>query len=183
MSKIITHKEDWIKLGYKLFSENGIAGIVIEKMSKKLKCNKSSFYWYFKTKKYFIHEIVKFWVETETENIIRLTNQSETAKKKIDTLITITYKKSPYLDFMTYLKRYAIKEKKIQKTIDTIDSQRIKYVKDLLIELGLTDKDAGIKASVFYKHLIGYHEMIRYKKQNKNYVKEVQEELRHFIKY
>ena len=51
MPKIIAKKQDWVDLGYRLFSEQGISGIVIEKMSEKLKVNKSSFYLYFKTKK------------------------------------------------------------------------------------------------------------------------------------
>ena len=45
MPKIIAKKEDWIILGYKLFSEQGINGLVVEKMAQKLNVNKSSFYW------------------------------------------------------------------------------------------------------------------------------------------
>ena len=33
------------------------------------------------------------------------------------------------------------------------------------------------------KYLIGYHEMIRYKKQVKDYTKEVKNELKQFINY
>ena len=55
MPKIIAKKQDWINLGYKLFSEKGIAGIVVEKMASILNVNKSSFYWHFKTKKEFVN--------------------------------------------------------------------------------------------------------------------------------
>ena len=41
MPKIIAKKEDWILLGYKLFSEMGMNGIIVEKMALKLKVNKS----------------------------------------------------------------------------------------------------------------------------------------------
>lgn len=183
MPKIIAKKQDWIDLGYKLFSELGISGIVVEKMAKKLKCNKSSFYWHFKTKKEFIEKLVDFWVLTETEQIIKSTNNENSAKQKIETLITIAYKKMPYLDFIFYLKRYAQKEKRIQTIIDKIDTQRIEYVESLLQGLHYSNKEAKIKASILYKHLIGYHEMIRYKKQSKDYVKEVKKELNQFIKY
>ena len=70
MPKIVAQKKDWIELGYKLFSEQGISGVIIEKMSKKLKCNKSSFYWHFKTKKEFIEQLTEYWVDNETEQII-----------------------------------------------------------------------------------------------------------------
>ncbi len=183
MPKIIAKKEDWIFIGYKLFSENGISGIVVEKIAKKLRVNKSSFYWHFKTKKEFILELVDYWVVTETEQIIKSSSNKNSIEQKIEALIITTYKKMPYLDFIFYLKRYAQKDKKIQTTIDRIDNQRIEYVESLLQELNYSKKEAKIKASILYKHLIGYHEMIRYKKQNSNYVQEVIKELSQFIKY
>ena len=76
-----------------------------------------------------------------------------------------------------------IKDKKIQTLIDKIDSQRINYTKSILIEMGFSENEASIKSTLFYKYLIGYHEMIRYKKQSENYIKEVKNELNQFIKY
>ena len=60
MPKIIATKEDWINLGYKTFSEEGEKGIIVEKMAIKLKVNKSSFYWHFKTRKHFISDLTMF---------------------------------------------------------------------------------------------------------------------------
>lgn len=183
MPKIIATKQDWIKLGFKLFSEKGIAGIVIEKMAEKLKVNKSSFYWHFKTKKEFIQQLIEFWINNETQQIIRLTNNESLALTKFKTLITLSYKKMPNQDFIFYLKRYAQKDKKTKSIIENIDSQRIEYTKTLLQEIGYSEQDASIKASLLYKHLIGYHEMIRHKKQSANYQEEVKIELNQFIKY
>ena len=73
MPKIIATKEDWIKLGYKTFADQGVSGIVVEKMAKVLKVNKSSFYWYFKTKKEFIRQLIMFWKTQETDQISNLT--------------------------------------------------------------------------------------------------------------
>ena len=183
MPKIIAKKEDWIMLGYKLFSEKGISGIIVEKMALKLKVNKSSFYWHFKTKKDFLNEIISFWVTTDTDKIITTVESKPLANEKFDGLIALAFKKEPYLDFIFFLKRYALKDKKIQTLIDQIDNQRIDYTKSILIQIGFSESDAFIKATLFYKYLIGYHEMIRYKKQSKNYVEKVKTELNQFIKY
>jgi AcrR family transcriptional regulator len=183
MPKIIAKKQDWVNLGFKLFSEKGISGIVIEKMAKKLKVNKSSFYWHFKTKNEFIQQLIEFWVNNETEQIIRLTNNEKSALQKFKTLIKLSYKKMPNQDFIFYLKRYAQKEKRIKSIIEKIDFQRIDYVKSLLQGMGYSELDANIKSSLFYKHLIGYHEMIRYEKQNVDYQEEVRKELNQFIDY
>jgi len=183
MPKIIAKKQDWILLGYKLFSENGMSGIVVEKMALMLKVNKSSFYWHFKTKNEFLTEIISFWVATDTNNIITMVESKPSGKEKMNGLIALAFKKEPYLDFIFFLKRYARKDKKIQTLIDTIDGQRIAYTKSILIEMGFTESEASIKSTLFYKYLIGYNEMIRYKKQPKNYLTEVKIELNQFIKY
>lgn len=183
MPKIIATKEDWIDLGFQRFSERGISGIVIEKMAEKLKVNKSSFYWHFKTKKEFIQHLIEFWVNNETERIIQLTNTEKSALQKFKTLIELSYKKMPNQDFIFYLKRYAQKEKKTKSVIENIDSKRIEYVKKLLKEMGYSGQDAIIKSTLFYKHLIGYHEMIRYEKQSTDYPEEVRKELNQFIDY
>jgi len=183
MPKIIVKKQDWINLGYKLFSENGISGIIIEKMAKKLKVNKSSFYWYFKTKNIFVEQLILFWVQNETEQIIELANNEKIATEKFKILMSVIYKQNPFLDFVFYLKRYALKKKEIQNVIGKIDSQRIEYVKNLLYEMEYSEKEAKIKSSLLYKHLIGYHEIIRNKKQSTDYMKEVKIEISEFIKY
>lgn len=181
MPKIVAQKIDWLKLGYKIFSENGVSGIVVEKMSKMLNCNKSSFYWHFKTKKEFIREMVNYWVENKTKKIIEITSIEDNPTQKINKLIDITYCKMPYSDFIFYLKRYAVKDKTISKIIDCVDSQRIDYVKKLLIEYGYEDHEAEIKASLLYKHLIGFYEMTRYKELDDHYMTEVKKEIKQII--
>ena len=183
MPKIVATKQDWIFLGYKLFSEQGISGIIVEKMAKLLKVNKSSFYWHFKTKKDFINEIIAYWVSSNTNQIISITDGEKSGKEKFIKLIELSFKKEPYLDFIFFLKRYAKKNAKIQLIIDEIDHQRIAYTKNILIEMNFSKTDAEKKSILFYKYLIGYHEMIRYKKQSKNYMSEVKAELNQFIKY
>ncbi len=181
MPKIVATKEDWIKLGYKLFSESGESGLNVDKMSRLLNCNKSSFYWHFKTKAAFIDYLIEYWIGIDTIQIINETDQQSTAKKKIIKLIEIVFKKDANLDFIFFLKRYARNKKKIQNKIDQIDFDRIEYVSSLFKDIGYDDQMAKTKSLIFYKYLIGYHEMIRYKKQEKDYLQHVLTELNHFI--
>ena len=183
MPKIVAKKEDWINLGYRIFSEQGASGIIVEKMAKILNVNKSSFYWHFKTQKDFIKNLIMFWIKNETERIIFLSDSKKTGAQKFKTLIDLVYKQDPFLDFIFHLKRYARKEKKAQLQIDQIDNIRIEYTVKLLLEMGYSKQDANIKSKVLYKHFLGYHEMIRNKKQKKKYQKEAKKEINQFIKY
>ena len=172
MPKTIVTKEDWIILGYKRFSENGIAGIVIEQMAKKLEVNKSSFYWYFSTKKIFVQEIINFWENENTLDIINHVNSAKSPRSRFENI-----------DFIFYLKKYAKSNKELNNLIINIDNQRMQYTADLLQQLGISENESKVKSSIFYKYLIGYHEMIRYKKQEADYMKNVLTELSHLLKF
>ena len=165
MPRIVAKKIDWVILGFKLFAERGESGLVVDDMAKTLKCNRSSFYWHFNTKKEFIDEVVDYWIDFDTEQIIKLSERLKSPKDKFTALLKIAFKKDPEMDFVFYLKRFARKHKHIQTAIDQIDQRRIDYVSSLLMGMGHDTNASKVKATLFYKYLIGYHEMIRYKKQ------------------
>ena len=181
MPKIVAQKEEWIALGFKLFADSGISGINVEKMAAKLKCNKSSFYWHFSSKDEFVDEIIKCWIQEDTQTIIDLTNTGTTPENKFTLLIAEVFKEDPTIDFIFYLKRYAQKMKAIQLIIDETDARRMEFVQQLFRELGMAEEEAEIKSALFYKYLIGYHEMSRYKKTDPDYVNIVKKDLRHFL--
>jgi hypothetical protein len=79
-------------------------------------------------------------------------------------LIELSFKKDPFLNFNFFLKRYALKDKNIPSVIDKIAHQRIEYTKNILIEIYFPKDQATSKSQLFYKYLIGYHAMMRYKK-------------------
>lgn len=182
MPKVIAQKIDWIKLGYQSFATGGARGIVVEKLAKMLSCNKSSFYWHFKSKEAFIAEIIQFWIAEETTKIISQTNTCRSPEEKIIRLIELAFKQDEYIDFIFYLKNYARNKPAIQQIIDNVDQNRIAYVKNLLIEVGYSEKIANASAHLFYKYLIGYHEILKHKKQSSNYIQEVLNEIKPFIK-
>ena len=181
MPKIVASKADWIKLGYELFAESGISGLVIDKMSKQLQCNKSSFYWHFKTKTAFIDCLAEYWVSRNTESIVNKVMAEQSPKDQFLKLIELALKKDSNWDFIFHLKKYAQSHKNLRTLIDNIDNERTKGISQLLKEMGYTKDEATIKAQVSYKYFIGYHEMQRYKTQPRNYLDKVMLEVKQFI--
>jgi len=183
MPKIIARKEDWVKLGYQQFSKSGVSGIVIEKMAKKLKVNKSSFYWHFSTKEAFIQAIIDYWESESTSKVISMVSIEATPEDRFDKLIELSFLKDNLLDFFFYLKKYARTNEKLALKMRDLDNQRIKFTAEILEDIGFSSSESKTKSSIFYKYLIGYHEMIRHREQSQDYIAEVKNELRHFIKY
>lgn len=182
MPKIVATKEDWIKLGHELFSESGETGLNVDKMSRLLKCNKSSFYWHFKSKTEFIDAMIEHWINSDTKDIISAVNAEVSPEDKFLKLTEISFRKDSNIDFIFFLKKYGQTNDRIEKMVDRIDKERVNFVSTLLQGMGYAKNEAIIKARLYYYCLIGYHEMIRYKKQPKNFLTQVLKEINHFIK-
>ena len=181
MPKKVADKKEWLILGYQLFSEQGISGTVIEKLARKLNCNKSSFYWHFNSKKEFILRMVDFWVESETNYVIDEVNKESIPSKKYKRFIQLVFQHDPYLDFIFHLKRYAQKHEEIQQIIEEVDNRRLQYTERVFNEFGFPEQESKIAASILYKYLIGYHEMYRYRPPNPDYLKIVNQELKFIL--
>jgi len=178
MPKIVAQKIDWLNLGFNLFSRKGPNGLVVEQMAKTLKCNKSSFYWHFKSKEAFIQELVKMWSYNDTQQIIDLAEKVGDITERYHRFIGLVFQKDPYLDFVFYLKRYALKNIQYQSIIDTTDNQRLDYLKSMLLELGVEEQQAEIKSIILYRYLIGFHEMYRYKPLEPGYLTDVKRDIK-----
>lgn len=183
MPKIVATKDQWVKLGYELFAEMGIQGLNVEKMSNQLKCNRSSFYWHFKTKDDFVQEVINHWIKTETDQVILEVEKCKTDKEKLEKFLLIAFKNEPYLEFAFFLKRYAKKNKKVQSIVDEIDKRRLQFTAQLFKNIGYSKRQSEIKANIFFKYLIGHHELIKNKVQPKNYLHLIKKELKHFLEF
>lgn len=181
MPKIVAKKEEWVKIGFLRFSQAGLAGINVEKMARQMKCNKSSFYWHFKTKKNFVDEVIRYWIALETDNIITATEAEPTAMGKFMRLIELTFAEDPYIDFNFYLKKLAQTRKDVLAIVCQVDDKRVAYVWDLFRGMGVPENLCATNAALFYKYLIGYHEVNKYQKRPAHYLQHVKADLEHFL--
>lgn len=52
--------QKWINAGYQQFALEGLDGILVEKIARKLNLNKSGFYYYFGDRDFFLEQLLKF---------------------------------------------------------------------------------------------------------------------------
>ena len=59
-------KQDWLENALAVLSEKGRAGLSIEDLSEALGVSRGSFYWHFKDRKQFVHDLLEYWYEEYT---------------------------------------------------------------------------------------------------------------------
>lgn len=181
MPNIKVTRDQWIELGAKLFSEEGIKGLNVESMSRSLKCNKSGFYWYFKNRNVFIQEIVEYWVEESTNQLIQMADKQNSPKAKLIELINELFSARNYKDFMFHLRKLAIKDKDIGKLVASTENKRIKYIQELLTSLDYSRNEAFTKSKLLYQYYLGWYEWNKHLKPNDQMLKAVLDEVGEFI--
>ena len=60
-------KQEWLEIGLKSLSEDGIAGLKVERLAKELGIARAGFYWHFKSREDLQHQLLEYWVHELTE--------------------------------------------------------------------------------------------------------------------
>ncbi|CAM3425337.1 TetR/AcrR family transcriptional regulator [Paenibacillus lupini] len=163
MPRIIVTEEQWIHLGAERFAQGGIEALVIEKMASKLKCSKSSFYWYFSNRSEFVRKIVDYWNTILTQQVMTASSKVMTAEEKLSVLMHHMFSTTQKGDFLFYLRKLSLEEADYQEVIERLETFRMNFAKELFVQTGMPEDLAEHKSWLLYHYFIGWYE--RHKSQ------------------
>lgn len=159
-------KAKWLKLGIREFSIKGIQGVNVEQMAKRLNCNKSSFYWHFKSRNKFINEMIQYWFENSIKPITEIVDKESNPKQRFEKFIKQSFKDKSRKDLMYHLRLLSNNDHKVEQLLNYLTSKRLEYTSSLIQELGYSCKEAEIKSKILLNFYIGWYENNKYKKTN-----------------
>jgi len=159
-------KSKWLKLGIKEFSIKGVQGMNVEQMAKRLNCNKSSFYWHFKSKEKFLNEMIQYWFENSIKSITEVVGKESNPKERFEKFIKQSFKDKSRKDLMYHLRVLSKTDSKVKELLNYLTSKRLLYTSSLIQELGYSHKEAEIKSEILLNFYIGWYETNKYKTSN-----------------
>lgn len=152
-------KAQWLDLALQTLIKQGVEGVRVLPLARRLGVSRSSFYWYFKSREDLLDQLLDHWRETNTKAIV------EHARRPAPTIIRAVMSVfecwadeklfSPQLDFA--VRAWARKSKPIRRAIDKADSDRLAAIRDMYQRHGYAAEDAFIRARVLYYMQIGYY--------------------------
>ena len=75
-------KQEWLEIGLKSLSEDGIADLKVERLAKALGIARAGFYWHFKNREDLLHQLLDYWVHELTEVVTTNTDVLALEPKK-----------------------------------------------------------------------------------------------------
>ena len=156
-----TTREDWISAAKKLFVEEGMERVKIDRLAKKLKVTRGGFYWFFKNRKDLLDAILAEWLDPENDAITNAVIGKNNTP--LDPLVRVF---RTILDIQSYnpaidsaMRDWARVSKEAHNAIGQVDGRRIGALAQAFENLNYETQEAIVRARILYFHQIGYYAM------------------------
>lgn len=146
--------EKWIIAGIKILRENNINHVNIDELCSQMNANVDQFKQYFSTLENFFCNLLEYWYEKETLFFLEaIEDLGGCAHDNLINLITLIHH-SDKADEIA-IRNWALKSDKAYKTLAKVDRARIDICKNLLKDIGFSEKESKLKAKFLYTSTVG----------------------------
>jgi AcrR family transcriptional regulator len=155
-----TTKEDWLKTGLSLLVSHGVAGLTIDGMCQILDVTKGSFYHHFKNLQDFKDQLLTYWQEVDTQQVVEAASTLNRGSFGVDSLIQILAGRSaetanPELAIRAWTRQ----DETVQTFVEQVDTMRIQMVQQMLTEIVGEDRSI-LLARMLYTFLVGCYSIL-----------------------
>jgi AcrR family transcriptional regulator len=150
-----TSKAQWLDMALAVLQTDGIAGVRIEVLAKRLATSKSGFYWHFRDRDHLIKDLLNHWMHEATEVIT--TNPELLALEPKSRLSKAAEMVLDY-SFSRYeipVQQWALQDPSVARAVRRISRTRLDFARTAFSELGFTGDELDMRAMLW----TGYHSM------------------------
>ena len=146
-------KIDWLEQGLRTLAASGANALKVLPMSQALRVSRGSFYWHFKDIADFHAELLRFWQQRSTDQIIQELESQDDVRGRLPYLMQRAFTSDHRLD--RAVRYWAAENKEVAKVIAAADAQRVAYMARLLVASGVRGRQATARATFLYWAYLG----------------------------
>jgi AcrR family transcriptional regulator len=155
-NKVLKSAQDWVEAGFGLLGQLGVEAVKVEPLARALGVTKGSFYWHFRDRDALLAAILAHWESIATQAIIdRVEGQGGSAAARVNALVLSTSQGKRTARIEHAIRAWGARDKQARVVLQAVDARREEYVRNLLIEHGLSPARAAQRARILYLALIG----------------------------
>ena len=142
-------KAQWLETGLETLTIGSVDKLTVEGLARSLGINKAGFYWHFKNRDDFLHDLLGYWVHELTEVV---TDNEQL--RALDPKTRLAKTAEMILDYR--LERYDMAIRQWAKTdpsaaraVRKVNGFRLGFVREALSELGFSGSDLEMRSMLF----------------------------------
>lgn len=152
-------REDWLSLALDVLISDGVDRIKILSLSERLGVSRSSFYWYFKSRKELLDALLGVWERSNTGALVAATEEpAETITGAVCNLFRCFLDVAlfdPQLDFA--IRDWSRRSGRVRRVLDRSDDARLRAIARMFERHGYAGPDAVVRARILYYMQLGYY--------------------------
>lgn len=152
-------RDDWLNVARDVLVSDGVAEVKVLALGQRLDVSRSSFYWYFKSRKHLLEALLDDWEARNTRTIVA---QCELPADSIGEAVGNFFKCFLNPDLFDRGLDFAVREWSrrdgaVRQRIDQADRERLAAVTQMFERHGFTPYEADVRARILYYMQLGYH--------------------------
>lgn len=152
-------RNDWLRIALETLINDGVEHVKVLTLANRLAVSRSSFYWYFSSRRDLLDQLLLKWQETNTRAIVsRVERPAETLAQAILNVFECWVDDrifDPRLDFA--VREWARRSDEVRQAVQEADDERVAALKAMYARYGLDAVDAFVEARIIYFMQLGYY--------------------------
>jgi len=156
-------RDAWVAGATEVLAEEGIAGLRVEVLAKRLKVTKGSFYWHFTDRRDLLLAVLSHWKEGRICDIIKQTRvQPGKELAQIYHVIDVYSASRNRRGMMIELavRDWARRDAEAAAIVAEVDDVRLRCARDLFLACGVPMEEASSRCMLLYAYVFGVSLMI-----------------------
>lgn len=146
-------KQDWTDAGLQALEDEGFTSVKADKLARRLKVSRGSFYWHFKDIAAFETALIERWRELLLEALDAPMSDVE-PRERLGIILTKSMGSTRRVEIA--MRGWATVRPDLKAQLDQIDLRRLTYMRELVSQCGVSHEDAKDIAGTFYWTYLGH---------------------------
>ena len=153
-------KEAWARAAIEMLATEGVGGVNVEALARRLGITKGSFYWHFRDRQDLIESALELWYRLATVDVIERLDRIEDPEQRLRALFAESFGDVVDGPIDTLLLARA-GDPTVGPTVARCTSDRLAFLTRTYRALGLPRQQAAARAQLVYATYVGRNHLLR----------------------
>jgi AcrR family transcriptional regulator len=151
-------REDWIAMARIELIDRGIDAVKVDRLARRLRVTRGSFYWHFKTRSQLLRDLLKSWEEINSAAFERALSRD--GCEEFLAFVNVWFEEKDYSPaFDSAVRDWARTSPEAADAVRGTDERRINILHRIFTDMGYAETEALVRARITYFHQVGYYAM------------------------
>ncbi|HJV26587.1 MAG TPA: TetR/AcrR family transcriptional regulator [Aromatoleum sp.] len=162
-TRVQLDRNAWVQAATEVLAEEGISGLRVEVLAKRLKVTKGSFYWHFQDRRDLLIAVLQVWKEGRIRDIVKQTRAEPGRELQqiyhvIDVYSTSRSRRGAMIELA--VRDWARRDSDAAAIVAEVDDWRLRCARELFLACGVPMEEASSRCMLLYAYVFGISLMI-----------------------